>query len=238
MTSGAAPGISWNSALSCVGHRRPSRSGRRARLDLVRLIGILFRASALVGPAQQRRKGTRIRRDRSLDHRRLPHPAGDRQGRQGRSGRPPSPAARRRRCSEPWPSATGSTPPTWTTSSGARPCRSGRQGGDLGRMAALDAGYATTASGVTLDRFCGSGITTVNFAAASVMSGMEDVVIAGGTEMMSSYAANVVARRARPSSTGQRCTCAPSIPRRTRASPPTPSPRWRGSTVRPSTNWR
>ena len=58
-------------------------------------------------------------------------------------------------------------------------------------MAALDAGYATTASGVTLDRFCGSGISSVNFAAASVMSGMEDVVIAGGTEMMSSYAGNV-----------------------------------------------
>jgi acetyl-CoA C-acetyltransferase len=67
----------------------------------------------------------------------------------------------------------------------------GSQGGDLGRMAALDAGYAITASGVTLDRFCGSGISAVNFAAASVLSGMEDVVIAGGTEMMSSYAANV-----------------------------------------------
>ena len=67
----------------------------------------------------------------------------------------------------------------------------GTQGGDLGRMAALDAGYAITASGVTLDRFCGSGITSVNLAAASVLSGMEDVVIAGGTEMMSSYAGNV-----------------------------------------------
>jgi acetyl-CoA C-acetyltransferase len=66
----------------------------------------------------------------------------------------------------------------------------GSQGGDLGRMAALDAGYSTTASGVTLDRFCGSGISAVNFASASVMAGMEDVVIAGGTEMMSSYAAN------------------------------------------------
>ena len=66
----------------------------------------------------------------------------------------------------------------------------GSQGGDLGRMAALDAGYATTASGVTLDRFCGSGISAVNFASASVIAGMEDVVIAGGTEMMSSYAAN------------------------------------------------
>ena len=41
----------------------------------------------------------------------------------------------------------------------------GTQGGDLGRMAALDAGYATTASGVTLDRFCGSGITASTFAA-------------------------------------------------------------------------
>src|SRR3546814_20932910 len=36
----------------------------------------------------------------------------------------------------------------------------GTQSGDLGRMAALDAGYDITASGVTLDRFCGSGITT------------------------------------------------------------------------------
>jgi len=65
----------------------------------------------------------------------------------------------------------------------------GKQGGDLGRMAALDAGYDTKASGMTLDRLCGSGITTVNLAAASIMSGMEDLVIAGGTEMMSYTAA-------------------------------------------------
>ncbi|KRB42036.1 acetyl-CoA C-acetyltransferase [Phenylobacterium sp. Root700] len=68
----------------------------------------------------------------------------------------------------------------WGTSS-----QRGKQGGDLGRMAALDAGYDTKASGMTLDRFCGSGITTVNLAAAQIMSGMEDLVIAGGTEMMS-----------------------------------------------------
>ena len=61
----------------------------------------------------------------------------------------------------------------------------GTQGADLGRMAALDAGYSERSSGVTLDRFCGSGITTVNIAAASIMSGMEDLVVAGGTEMMS-----------------------------------------------------
>ena len=65
----------------------------------------------------------------------------------------------------------------------------GKQGGDMGRMAALDAGYDVRASGMTLDRFCGSGITTVNLAAASIMSGMEDLVIAGGTEMMSYTAA-------------------------------------------------
>ncbi len=59
------------------------------------------------------------------------------------------------------------------------------QSGDLGRMSALDAGYDVKASGVTLDRFCGSGITASNIAATAVMAGMEDVVISGGTEMMS-----------------------------------------------------
>ena len=68
----------------------------------------------------------------------------------------------------------------WSTST-----QKGKQAGDLGRMAALDAGYDITASGVTLDRFCGGGLTTVAFAAAQIMSGMEDCVIAGGTEMMS-----------------------------------------------------
>lgn len=61
----------------------------------------------------------------------------------------------------------------------------GAQGNDLARMAALQAGYDVRSSAVTLDRFCGSGITAVNIAAASVMSGMEDLVIAGGCEMMS-----------------------------------------------------
>ena len=68
----------------------------------------------------------------------------------------------------------------WSTST-----QKGKQGGDIGRMAALDAGYDIRASGMTLDRFCGGGITSVSLAAAQIMSGMEDVVIAGGTEMMS-----------------------------------------------------
>jgi acetyl-CoA C-acetyltransferase len=68
----------------------------------------------------------------------------------------------------------------WGTS--AQVCQ---QSGDLARMAALDAGYDVKASGVTLDRFCGSGLTSANLAAAAVMSGMEDLVVSGGTEMMS-----------------------------------------------------
>jgi acetyl-CoA C-acetyltransferase len=68
----------------------------------------------------------------------------------------------------------------WGTSS-----QRGKQGADLGRMAALDAGYDVRSSGVTIDRFCGSGISTVNFAASTIMSGMSDLVVAGGTEMMS-----------------------------------------------------
>jgi acetyl-CoA C-acetyltransferase len=70
----------------------------------------------------------------------------------------------------------------WGTSS-----QRGPQKGDLGRMAALDAGYDIRSSAVTLDRFCGSGITSVNMAAASIMAGMEDLTIGGGTEMMSLY---------------------------------------------------
>jgi len=68
----------------------------------------------------------------------------------------------------------------WGTSA-----QKGGQGGDLGRMAALDAGFDIRVSGVTLDRFCGSGLTATNLAAAQIMSGMEDLLIAGGTEMMS-----------------------------------------------------
>ena len=72
----------------------------------------------------------------------------------------------------------------WSTST-----QKGKQGGDIGRMAALDAGYDVRASGMTLDRFCGGGITTVALGAGQIMSGMEDLVVAGGTEMMSLTAA-------------------------------------------------
>jgi acetyl-CoA C-acetyltransferase len=68
----------------------------------------------------------------------------------------------------------------WGTSA-----QGGAQAGDIGRMAALDAGYASQSSGVTLDRFCASGLTATNLAATSIMSGMEHVIIAGGSEKMS-----------------------------------------------------
>jgi acetyl-CoA C-acetyltransferase len=68
--------------------------------------------------------------------------------------------------------------------------QSGTQGGDLARMAALTAGYSTKASGVTLDRYCGSGITAAALGASVVASGFEDVIVSGGCEMMSTYGAN------------------------------------------------
>ena len=71
----------------------------------------------------------------------------------------------------------------WSTSQ-----QRGKQAGDLGRLSALYAGYDVKASGVTLDRFCGGGISSVAFAAGQLISGFEDVVIAGGTEMMSHHA--------------------------------------------------
>jgi acetyl-CoA C-acetyltransferase len=78
----------------------------------------------------------------------------------------------------------------WSTST-----QKGKQGGDLGRMSALLAGYDTKASGMTLDRFCGGGITSVNLAAAQVKAGYAECVIAGGTEMMS-YTASSAAEEA------------------------------------------
>jgi acetyl-CoA C-acetyltransferase len=60
------------------------------------------------------------------------------------------------------------------------------QAGCIARNAVLAAGWdPTTASGVTLNRFCGSGQQAVNFAAMGVMAGQQDLVIGGGVESMS-----------------------------------------------------
>lgn len=63
--------------------------------------------------------------------------------------------------------------------------QTGEQGFNIGRQAALAAGLPESVPGTTVDRQCGSSQQALHFAAASVMSGMQDVVIAGGSEVMS-----------------------------------------------------
>jgi len=63
----------------------------------------------------------------------------------------------------------------------------GEQGADIARTAVLDAGWAESVAGVTLSRFCASGLEAVNLAAAKVASGFEDMVVAGGIESMSRW---------------------------------------------------
>ncbi|OGB44572.1 MAG: acetyl-CoA acetyltransferase [Burkholderiales bacterium RIFCSPLOWO2_12_FULL_65_40] len=64
----------------------------------------------------------------------------------------------------------------------------GEQGADIARTAVLDAGWAQTVAGVTQSRFCASGLESVNLATAKILSGMEDMVVAGGVESMSRWA--------------------------------------------------
>ncbi len=64
----------------------------------------------------------------------------------------------------------------------------GEQGADIARTAVLDAEWAQTVAGVTQSRFCASGLESVNLAAAKVLSGWEDLVVAGGVESMSRWA--------------------------------------------------
>ena len=59
------------------------------------------------------------------------------------------------------------------------------QGANLARNAVLAADWPTEVTGVTLNRFCGSGLQAVNFAAMGVMSDMQRLVVAGGVESMS-----------------------------------------------------
>ncbi|MDG9672205.1 acetyl-CoA C-acetyltransferase [Hahella sp. CR1] len=61
----------------------------------------------------------------------------------------------------------------------------GDQGADIAKTAALVAGWSNEAAGVTLSRFCASGLEAVNLAAMKIRSGWEDLVVAGGVESMS-----------------------------------------------------
>lgn len=61
----------------------------------------------------------------------------------------------------------------------------GEQGWNIGRQAALIAGFPLEVTGVTLNRMCGSGLQALHWAAQGVMSGTHDLLMAAGTEMMS-----------------------------------------------------
>src|SRR5581483_4938394 len=61
----------------------------------------------------------------------------------------------------------------------------GEQGLNVARIASLRAGIPVSASAVTINRFCSSGLQAIAFAAERIMSGFASVVVAGGTESMS-----------------------------------------------------
>ncbi|MBI1185732.1 MAG: acetyl-CoA C-acetyltransferase [Alphaproteobacteria bacterium] len=61
----------------------------------------------------------------------------------------------------------------------------GEQGGDIARIAVLNAEYSQDTAGVQVDRFCASGLEACNIAAAKVKSGEADFAIGGGVESMS-----------------------------------------------------
>ncbi|HEY0969459.1 MAG TPA: thiolase family protein [Gemmatimonadales bacterium] len=61
----------------------------------------------------------------------------------------------------------------------------GAQGLNMARLAVLRAGFPVEVPATTVNRFCSSGLQTIAMAAQSIMCGMAEVVVAGGTEMMS-----------------------------------------------------
>jgi acetyl-CoA C-acetyltransferase len=61
----------------------------------------------------------------------------------------------------------------------------GEQGANIGRLAALAAGYDQSVPGIQINRYCASGLEAVNIAAAKVKAGDADLIVAGGVESMS-----------------------------------------------------
>ncbi|MCC0028922.1 MAG: acetyl-CoA C-acetyltransferase [Brucellaceae bacterium] len=58
-------------------------------------------------------------------------------------------------------------------------------GADIARSAAFEAGYDFRAPGMQINRFCASGLDAINFGAAKIAQGADEIVIAGGVESMS-----------------------------------------------------
>jgi acetyl-CoA C-acetyltransferase len=61
----------------------------------------------------------------------------------------------------------------------------GEAAADIARTAALVAGYGDSVPGVQINRFCASGLDAVNFAAAQIMAGQQQMAVGGGVESMS-----------------------------------------------------
>ena len=61
----------------------------------------------------------------------------------------------------------------------------GEQGADIAKMVAQRAGWDESVAGVQLNRFCASGLEAVNTAAQKVISGWDQLIVAGGVESMS-----------------------------------------------------
>ena len=74
----------------------------------------------------------------------------------------------------------------------------GPQAGDIARTAWLAAGLPEAVPGTTVDRQCGSGQQAVSFAAMGVMSGVQDLVVAGGMQNMSMIPIGLALEAAKP----------------------------------------
>lgn len=61
----------------------------------------------------------------------------------------------------------------------------GEQGGNIAKVSALHAGLSATVPGMTINRYCTSGLDACNIAAMKVMTGLDNTVLAGGVESMS-----------------------------------------------------
>ena len=110
-------------------------------------------------------------------------------GRRSASGTARSPACIRSTCPRTscarWPPAPASTPAAVDDVIWGCVTQVGEQTFDLARTAVLAAGWPDTIPGVTIDRQCGSSQQAVHFAAAGLIAGQYDAVVAGGVESMS-----------------------------------------------------
>ena len=61
----------------------------------------------------------------------------------------------------------------------------GEQAGNIAKTSSASAGWPASVSGLTVNRFCSSGLDAMNIAAMKVMTGQDELTVGGGVEMMS-----------------------------------------------------